>query len=158
MNGLTTFLTADHERLETLRSRAAADSKAYQAFRRGLLKHVAMEEAILLPAVRRLRGAPLAWGQQIHRGHGALSALMTLSPSPHVVSTLRAILKVHNKLEEGNGGIYAQCEHVLGAEAARVFEALKAAPDAPPVPFADTPKAVVAVNRALEAAGYAPLP
>lgn len=158
MNGIAAFLTADHGRLNALKSRAASDPKAYAAFRRGLLKHIAMEETILLPAVKRLRGAPLALAQQIRLGHGAMTALLTPTPTPAIRAAMRAILKVHNKLEEDNGGIYAQCEKVLGAEAPKILEALKNAPDVPLAPHTDSPKAIASVNRALEAAGYPPLP
>src|SRR5581483_6857560 len=49
---------ADHERLDALLRRAFAsagsvDSEAYDAFRRGLLRHIGMEEKILLPAAQR---------------------------------------------------------------------------------------------------------
>ena len=59
------FLADDHARLDRLLERAAANPKtvdpaAYAEFRAGLLRHIAMEEKILLPAAQRLRGgAPL---------------------------------------------------------------------------------------------------
>ncbi|HXT01435.1 MAG TPA: hemerythrin domain-containing protein [Elusimicrobiota bacterium] len=158
MNGIASFLSADHDRLGALKSRSASDPKAYAAFRRGLLKHIAMEETILLPAVKRLRGTPLALAKQVRLGHSAITALLTPTPTPAIRAAMRAILKVHNKLEEDDGGIYAQCEQVLGDEVPKVLEALKAAPDVPPAPHSDSPKALAAVNRALEAAGYPPLP
>jgi hypothetical protein len=60
------MLAADHARLDRLLDRATAatgriDPASYDGFRRGLLKHIAMEEKILLPAAQRLNGGePLA--------------------------------------------------------------------------------------------------
>lgn len=55
------YLADDHERLDALLERAMSDPEniersAYAQFRSGLLKHIAMEEKILLPAARRIRG------------------------------------------------------------------------------------------------------
>jgi hypothetical protein len=56
------YLADDHVRLEGLFQRATArpdsiDLETYAAFRAGLLKHIAMEEKILLAAAQRMRGA-----------------------------------------------------------------------------------------------------
>ena len=55
MIGILGFLAKDHDRLDALFSKACAneariDRDVYEAFRLGLLKHVGMEELILLPA------------------------------------------------------------------------------------------------------------
>ena len=43
---LARFLLDDHRRLEALLDRAATDPAAYEAFREGLLRHIAMEEKV----------------------------------------------------------------------------------------------------------------
>ncbi|HXT01439.1 MAG TPA: hemerythrin domain-containing protein [Elusimicrobiota bacterium] len=154
---LASFLSTDHDRLDTLLSQSASHPQAYESFRRGLLKHVGMEEMILLPAVKRLTGAPLALAAKIRLDHGALTALMIPSPTPAVLAAVRAILEEHNRLEEQPGGLYEQCEQALGAEAPKVLEALKNAPDIPPAAHVDSPRALASVKRALEAAGYGAL-
>ncbi|HZY04220.1 MAG TPA: hemerythrin domain-containing protein, partial [Anaeromyxobacteraceae bacterium] len=58
---LTAWFAADHRRLDALLSRSVADPEAFdletfEAFRAGLLKHIALEEKILLPAVREASG------------------------------------------------------------------------------------------------------
>jgi hypothetical protein len=51
------FLVVDHVRLDALLQRAGAiDHATYAEFRAGLLKHIGMEEKILLPAAQRARG------------------------------------------------------------------------------------------------------
>ena len=58
------YLGDDHRRLDALLERAVADPQnidgsAYAQFRAGLLKHIGMEEKVLLPAAQKRRGAPL---------------------------------------------------------------------------------------------------
>jgi hypothetical protein len=55
------FLADDHARLDALLQRTIAspdniDRAAYAEFRAGLLKHISMEEKMLLPAAQRARG------------------------------------------------------------------------------------------------------
>lgn len=94
MGAITELLERDHDRLDALFSKALAggdsvDLDAYEAFRRGLLRHVGMEELLLIPA-----------------------------PTPKILAVIRAVLEPHNRMEEEEGGLYAQCEKALGPEAA----------------------------------------
>jgi len=120
------YLADDHARLESLLQRATArpdsiDSEPYAAFRAGLLKHIAMEEKILLPAAQKRRGGePLALAARLRLGHGALAALLVPRPTPSIIAAIRAILKAHNPIEEGPDGLYAQCEQLAEAEANRI--------------------------------------
>ena len=51
-------------------SNPALDFEAYDLFRRGLLRHIAMEEKVLLPEARRLRGgSPLAIAVRLRADH-----------------------------------------------------------------------------------------
>jgi hypothetical protein len=158
MSVIHDFLAADHDRLDGLLSRAMGDGTAvdvwpYEKFRRGLLKHVGMEEMILLPAVRRLSGKPAALAEKIRLDHCALTALLVPTPTPAIVAALRTILTEHNLLEERAGGLYAQCEGALGAETASVLDALRAARDIPPSEHADGERVMAVVRRALAATG-----
>src|SRR5512144_53214 len=106
------YLSADHDRLDALLQRATAqtntvDAAAYGEFRAGLLKHIGMEEKILLPAAQRARGGtPLPSATRLRLDHGALAALLVPTPSPAIVATIRRILAPHNRLEEEPGGVY----------------------------------------------------
>lgn len=117
------MLAADHARLDELLSRAVADPAridpaAYDAFRRGLLKHIAMEEKILLPAAQRLGGNhPLAVAARLRLEHGAIAALLVPTATPAIVAALKTILSTHNALEEGAGGLYQTCDRIAAGQA-----------------------------------------
>jgi hypothetical protein len=152
------FLSDDHDRLDALLSRAGAndavDREAYEAFRRGLLKHVGMEEMILLPSVLRLTGRPASLAAKIRLDHGALTALLVPTPTPAIVRAIKMILTAHNQLEERAGGLYKGCEASLGPRAAGVLAALEKAREIPPAAHSDGPRVMSVVRRALKDAGY----
>jgi hypothetical protein len=154
------FFAADHRRLDAFLRRAMTDAGviehgAYAEFRAGLLKHIGMEEKILLPTVQRLRGGkPLAMAAKLRLDHGALAALLVPTPTPTIIAALRAILGTHNALEEGPGGLYECCERLVGAEAEALLAELHAAPEVPVAPHADGPQVMDVVRRTLTRAGY----
>jgi hypothetical protein len=154
------YLANDHVRLDALLRRAAArpdeiDASAYAEFRGGLLKHIAMEEKILLPAAQKARGGkPLTIAAKLRLDHGALAALLVPRPTPSIVAAIRAILKAHNPIEEGSGGLYEQCEELAGAGAEQILTRLRDAPDVRVAPIVDDPKVIEATRRALAKAGY----
>ena len=154
------YLAGDHERLDALLERAVSDPEnidrsAYAQFRSGLLKHIGMEEKILLPAARRIRGGePLPVAAKLRLDHGALTALLVPSPTASVVAAIRAILKAHNPIEEDPGGMYDQCEELAGADAEQILRQLQKAPEVRVVPHVDSPFVMEATRRALARAGY----
>src|ERR1043166_7288565 len=121
------YLASDHDRLDALLERAGSDTArfdaaAYAEFRSGLLKHIGMEEKVLFPAARKVRGGEvLSMAGRLRLDHGALTALLVPSPTPSIVTAIRAILEAHNPMEEDSGGIYDQCEALAGAEAERIL-------------------------------------
>ena len=158
------YLAEDHDRLDTLLMRSAADPgnidmTAYAQFRSGLLHHIRMEETVLLPAALRLQGGrPLAIAERIRLDHGALTALMVPPPDGSVLNTLRAILQVHNALEEQEGGMYHVCEQLAGEEAEILLRQLKNVPDVPLHPHNPKPEILEATRRAVERAGHSMKP
>jgi hypothetical protein len=155
------YLAGDHARLDALLLRATArpdivDALPYAEFRKGLLKHISMEEKILLPAAQRLRGGErLPIAVKLRLDHGALAALLVPSPSPGLIAAIRAILIAHNPIEEGPGGLYETCEQLAGAEIDEILARLKSAPEVPVLPHNDGPGVFDAMRRALAKAGYA---
>jgi hypothetical protein len=153
-------LADDHTRLDGLLKQAltetgAIDRDAYAEFRAGLLKHIGMEEKILLPAAQRLRGGEsLALAAKVRLDHGALAALLVPTPTPNVIAAIRTILVAHNAIEEGPEGLYRCCERLLGTEAEALLAQLQAAPAVPVAPHADGPQVMDVVRRALVRAGY----
>ena len=158
---VTDFLMADHRRLESLLQQAVAhadhvDPGAYSQFRAGLLRHIGMEEKILLPAAQRLRGGePLPIAAKLRLDHGALATLLIPTPTAAIIAMIRGILKDHNTIEEGPGGLYETCDELAGVEAAQLLAKLQAAPEVAVLPHSDTPTVMSTVRRALERAGYA---
>ncbi|MGQ0694039.1 MAG: hemerythrin domain-containing protein [Nitrospiraceae bacterium] len=157
---VTSFLVEDHRRLDQLLQSAVAhadhvDQGAYTQFRAGLLRHIGMEEKILLPAAQQLRaGEPLPIATKLRLDHGALAALLMPTPTGAIIAKIRAILKDHNILEEGPGGLYETCDELAGDEAERILAKLQAAPALTVMPHSDGPAVMGAVHRALERAGY----
>jgi hypothetical protein len=157
---VTHFLMEDHRRLENLLQSAVAqadqvDQGAYTQFRAGLLRHIGMEEKILLPAAQRLRdGEPLLIASKLRLDHGALATLLMPTPTAPIIARIRGILKEHNILEEGPGGLYETCDELAGSEATQLLAKLKAAPEVTVLPHSDTPTVMNTVHRALERAGY----
>ena len=159
---ISEYLERDHARLDQLLNRAGAnpgniDREAFAEFRRGLLKHIGMEEKILLPAIQAIRGGePLAIAAQLRMQHGAIAALLVPGPRPAVLKALRAVLAKHNALEEGPHGVYAECELIAGAGAAELLRNLMAAPEVPAAMHVDSDRVEASARRALERAGFDP--
>jgi hypothetical protein len=131
------------------------DRAAYAEFRAGLLKHISLEEKILLPAAQRWQGGdPLPLAAKLRLDHGALAALLVPTPTPAIIAALRTILTAHNTLEEGPGGVYERCEELAGTEVDALLAQLQAAPDVPVAPYSDGPQVMSVVHRALARAGY----
>jgi nucleotide-binding universal stress UspA family protein len=153
---LQDFLAQDHRRLDGLLRRALdhrgrVDGGAYEELRRGLLRHIAMEEKVLLPALRRARGDASAVEKQLHRDHEALAVLLVPPPEAESVSALRNLLELHNPLEEGPGGFYEAAEQ-LGAQAEELLERVQAIPPVRVAPHSGAPVVRRRIAEALRAA------
>jgi hypothetical protein len=155
---LRDFLQNDHERLAALFDEAyqagSVDVVSFQAFRAGLLRHIGMEEKILLPAVKGLRsGEPLPLARQLKLDHSALAALLVPTPTPALVERLWALLDEHNAMEEGAGGVYEQCDQIALERREELLEALRNAPPVKLAPYQDGPRAFASIDRLLRATG-----
>jgi hypothetical protein len=156
------YLERDHQRLDQLLARAAREQgriglQAFAEFRRGLLKHIGMEEKILLPTIQAARaGEPLPIAVRLRLQHGAIAALLVPSPRPAVLKALKAILEQHNAIEEGPQGVYAQCDRIAGEQALALLDRLRAAPEVPAAPHVDSDRVEVSARRALDRAGFDP--
>jgi hypothetical protein len=144
-NDIERFLAADHARMADLlarveRSDGSIDAEVYADFRQGLLRHIAMEEKTLLPFARARRGGePLPIARQLRVDHGEIAALLVPTPTPALCRRLKEKLAAHNALEEGEGGLYAQCDALAGDEAEEVAARLSAQPRVPAAPHYDGP-------------------
>jgi hypothetical protein len=157
---ISRYLADDHRRLEGLLQRATSDPSriepdAYWEFRGGLLRHISMEEKILLPAAQRTRGGealPLA--AKLRLDHGALASLLVMTPTDKIIDAIRTILAAHNPREEGANGIYEQCEQLAGNEIGEILARLQSAPPVAMAAYVDSPFALESARGALKRAGY----
>ena len=154
------YLANDHRRLEGALQRATAtpgviESQAYSEFRGGLLRHIGMEEKILLPAAQAARGGtPLPLAPKLRLDHGALAALLVLTPTNSIIAAIRYILAAHNPVEEGPDGVYEQCEHMAATETEQLLVRLQNAPAVKLAGHSDSPVAIESAHHALQRAGY----
>jgi hypothetical protein len=154
------YMAEDHDRLDKLLQRAllssgSIDRGAYDEFRKGLLRHIGMEERVMLPALARMQGSGLApLADRLRLDHGAIVALLVPPPSATIVATLTSILEKHNTLEESNGGVYAQFDQLPSEEIDILHRKLLSTPDVRVMPFNDRPGILEATARALARAGY----
>jgi hypothetical protein len=151
-------MQADHERLTELLGTVCMpdgiDFGAYQRFRGGLLRHIGMEEKILLPAIRKmLDGKDLPVARQLKLDHAALAALLVPTPTPEIIARLTKLLVAHDAIEEGPDGLYATCEGIAGDGIDEICARMIAAPVVSLAAYRDGPKTFEAIDRLLEAAG-----
>jgi len=115
---MSAYLMADHLRLHRLLGRAMAtpelDPGAFAEFRCGLLRHIGIEEKVLLPAARRARGGtPLDRARELRIDHAALTSLLVPTPDLALCREIKSLLEAHDAKEEGPGGVYEECEILL---------------------------------------------
>jgi hypothetical protein len=140
------YMQADHQRLDALRQ-----AGAWWEFRGGLLRHIGLEEKILLPDARRRSGAPLQEAARLREDHGLLATLLVPPFSPEIGAAIDRLLLPHNAVEEGPGGVYARCDALAGADAEAVAARLRSAPQTPQRPHQEGPQVRAQVERALQA-------
>lgn len=110
------FLTSDHARLGALLTQSIAnplcvDDAAYDAFRRGLLRHIAMEEKVLFADARTHHSHVIGdLIRTLHTDHAAIASLLVPPPTRALIETLQSILDDHNRLEDAADGFYEYCD------------------------------------------------
>ncbi|ABC80221.1 hemerythrin domain-containing protein [Anaeromyxobacter dehalogenans] len=153
---ISRFLSDDHLRLHGLLARAVADPAAidrgpYDAFRGGLLRHIALEEKVLLPAAREAQGGePLPLARRLRVEHGAIASLLVPTPTHALVAEIRKILDPHNLLEEAPDGLYATCDGLLAARADELVARMAAYPAVKVAAYNDGPRVLRTAEAALE--------
>lgn len=144
--------------MQSLTPSGEINNDAYQQFRQGLLRHIGIEEKILIPALRQdMEGEMKQILDRIRSDHSAIVALLVPPPSPAIVHALTAILTGHNELEEMNGGFYERADVYDETAVEQITEKVKSAPEVKSLPNNPDPKVLDATRRALERAGYDPV-
>jgi hemerythrin superfamily protein len=136
------LLSRDHERLDALltdclQPDGTIDMEPYGEFRRGLLRHIGIEEKILFPEVRRRRGDSDV-ERQLHRDHAVLAALLVPPPTAKEIALIRKILEQHNPLEEDQGGLYEVFEDLAGDDLDDLMERVRSYPVVRVSPHSDS--------------------
>jgi hypothetical protein len=155
---ITRHLTEDHARLDALLAASAPDDGGFarapcDAFRAGLLRHVALEEKILFPALREAGAGPelLALLRRLRVEHGALASLLVPTPSRALVGELRTVLGPHDRTEDAAGGLYDRCDALLAARAAELVARMQSYPAVKVAAYADGPRVLRTAADALAA-------
>jgi hypothetical protein len=134
---LARYLADDHARLDALLRASVADEQqfdhdAFEQFRAGLLRHIGIEEKLLMPdASRRRDGEPLPLAALLRLEHAALAALMVPTPDHALVREIAGLLGPHNVREETADGLYEQCAALAGYDAETLLERARATPPPP---------------------------
>lgn len=156
-NPLVVFLAAEHVMLDALLAGALSkpgelDRRVYDDFREALLRHVAIEEKILFPAVLEARGGePLPEAHRLRVEHGALAMLLAAAPTPELALEIRKILVPHNTLEE-DGGVYETCEALLADRADEILRRIRQFPEPKLGGYQDGPRVCRTAHEALRLA------
>lgn len=152
------YLTDDHRRLEALLDEAVRedgiDMEAYDRFRSGLLRHVSIEEHIVMPLVRERAENGFFALQQIHLEHGAIAALLVPAPDDELITVLRALLDKHNLLEETHNTLYDVLDHCARTDKPELVMHFEMHPDVPLSKHINNPKGIDHARRAIARAGY----
>lgn len=159
MGPIRAFMAEDHARLDALLSRALdgrarVELEPFGLFREGLLRHIGIEETILLPALQEFPDAPTKLTDKLRLDHSALANLFMPRPTSELVRAVSYVLDRHNPLEEEPGGFYDACDALLAARAAELIARMERAPKVPLRDYSDRPQALAAAKRALQRAGY----
>jgi hypothetical protein len=94
------------------------DLEQFDRFRHRLLRLVAIEERLLLPALEQALGSAPAFHKALRKDHTAMVQLCVPSPVAEWVANLRELLTWHFGVEEAPGGFYALVERHLGSDEA----------------------------------------
>ena len=152
------YLSDDHRRLEEifnniLQPDGSLNHSAYGEFRKGILRHIAIEEKILVGRLSK-RGTPSGYEERLRLDHGAITALLVPDPNPTVLKTIKEILKGHNVIEEKDGGFYDWCDKTLGDEAEIILKEMKDMPPPSLLPNLPYEQVLDSLKRVLKRAGY----
>ncbi len=147
------LLEADHLVLDALLRAAVEqpgkiDRRAYDDFRENLLRHIAVEEKILLLAAQEANGRPIPEARQLRVEHGALAALLVPTPTPEIAEEIRKILGPHNALEE-DFGVYRRCEALLGDRVEEIARRIRQYPRVKVARYNDGPRVCRTAEDAL---------
>jgi hypothetical protein len=130
---ISAAFVSEHRALARLLARSLlptgeVDVKRFDTFRRRLLRHIAAEEKVLLPALERKLGRPPLCRDSLRREHAGLAAMCVLTPDGAWLVELQGLLAHHHRVEESRDGFFALCDAHLADEAPALRKACAALP------------------------------
>lgn len=125
----------------------------YEKFREGILKHIGIEEKILIKSLEK-KGKVPAEILKLKLDHSAISALLVPEPTKGIINTIKEILRDHNLLEEMDGGFYDECDKWLKEEVEAIIEKIKNYPPFKLMPNIPEKEVLKTTKRIVEGAGY----
>lgn len=137
----------EHRHIKALLSQAKLGERAsYDELRPALLRHIGIEEKILLPALR-AQGPEPPYARQLRLDHSAIVAMLVPSPTSELLIKLEALLALHDPLEEGPGGLYALADALPDLDG--LLARIAGAPSPPLAAHFDGPRAFAAIETLL---------
>lgn len=111
-------LREQHRELSTAIRRCLGDDGSvevalFDEFRHQLLRHISIEERIVMPAVIKAIGRAPDDRNGLRKDHAGIAALCVPLPEREWVENLRDLLDEHYRVEEGPGGFLSRCDEVL---------------------------------------------
>jgi hypothetical protein len=128
MGVFSEYCEAEHRVLDRLLH--STDAEGLDAFRRRLLRRVAIEEQIFLPALVAKLGHPPLYRGALTHDHAGLVALCAPTPQQgEWVEALWEQIQLHHSIEMADEGFCAQCDALLTADAATLLARADAMPE-----------------------------
>jgi len=152
------FLTQTHEQLRDLLSKSLSiqgvQIEHYETFRTELLKHIGVEEHIVLPLVEERSPQRFFALRQIRLEHKAIGVLLALPPTGEIITVLRNLLKKHDFLEETPDTLYDILDECCVADQPELLERIKDYPGLPLSEIVSGTPTIDDAKRAIYSAGY----
>lgn len=148
-------LAEDHRRLDVLLARSIDaepfDAESFRAFRAALLRHIAVEERIVMAEAQKVDRSLTGPALALRAEHGAMAILLVPTPDRPLALELRGLIAGHMAHEEGPDGMHARCERALQANASEVAARMRDYPQVRVAPYQDVPGRPRTARSALEA-------
>lgn len=128
------FMAQDHNEVDSwlrqsLKDDGSIDEVAYTRFRERLVRHIALEEKVLLRYARAKTGAPIPFAAALKRDHVNIVRLLASPPTKKIFVAVVEALADHAAFEEGPAGLYATCDEIAGDDAENVVARLRTHPE-----------------------------
>jgi hypothetical protein len=98
------------------RGNGEVDLKRFDEFRHVLLRHIAIEEKVLMPALAKALGKPPLFQNGLRKDHAGIAALCVPTPTREWLEDLRDLLEHHQRVEEAPGSFYALLDEHVGGD------------------------------------------